>query len=70
MTKITCQVTLSEMNDVDGYQLNSVEVSDFQALYNFLQQNQQRSKIQKITLKNNNNIDDSMVIVVDSLVKK
>lgn len=70
MAKITCIVTLSEMNDIDGYRLNSVEVKDLQELYDFLQQNKLRSKIQKITLKNNNNIDDSMVIVVDSLVKK
>lgn len=70
MSEVKCIVTLSSMDDAAGYQLQTVELTDFQSLYTFLNQSDLRSKIQKITFLDNDEPDHSISVVVESLVKK
>lgn len=70
MSDIKCSVTVSSMDDSEGYKLQSVEITDLNHLYTFLSENELRAKIQKINLINTKNPEYSIAVVVESLVKK
>jgi hypothetical protein len=63
-----CLVTVSSQHETLGYQLETVEVLDFKHLFTFLNDNEKRSKVQKIILKDEI-ADKTISLIVESIVK-
>lgn len=63
-----CLVTISSQHETLGYQLETVEVLDFKHLFTFLNDNEKRSKVQKIILKDEV-ADKTISLIVESIVK-
>lgn len=63
-----CLVTISSQHETLGYQLETIEVLDFKHLFTFLNDNEKRSKVQKIILKDEV-ADKTISLIVESIVK-
>lgn len=58
------------MDDSAGYLLKTYEVESLERLHEFLLQNDKRSKIQKISLVDSAGTQNTISLVVESLVVK